>query len=87
LLQKLEETGLPFAPINRPQDMFDDAHLNAAGGLLDITLTDGSNKGNRTRLPALPLQFEHQRPAVRKDVPKIGEHTAAVLDELRAAHK
>jgi crotonobetainyl-CoA:carnitine CoA-transferase CaiB-like acyl-CoA transferase len=62
LLQKLEETGLPFAPINRPQDMFDDAHLNAAGGLLDITLTDGSNKGNRTRLPALPLQFEHQRP-------------------------
>jgi crotonobetainyl-CoA:carnitine CoA-transferase CaiB-like acyl-CoA transferase len=28
-----EQHGLPFAPITRPQDLFDDPHLNGTGGL------------------------------------------------------
>jgi len=53
LLDKLEQTGLPFAPVARPEDLFDDAHLTASGGLVPVTLPDGSE----TSLPALPLEM------------------------------
>ena len=82
LITRLEKIGLPFAPINRPQDMFDDPHLNASGGLLTLTLTDGPNRGTQTRLPTLPIQFGQARVALRRDVPKAGEHTHEVLREL-----
>jgi crotonobetainyl-CoA:carnitine CoA-transferase CaiB-like acyl-CoA transferase len=45
-----EACGLPFAPIARPDELFDDPHLAASGGLVPITLPDGKP----TRLPALP---------------------------------
>ena len=82
LIARLERIGLPFAPINRPQDMFDDPHLNASGGLLPLTLTDGPNRGTQTRLPALPVQFGKERARRRHDVPKAGEHTREILREL-----
>lgn len=82
LLARLEQTGLPFAPINRPQDMFEDAHLNASGGLASVTLTDGPNSGTTTKLPMLPLQFRDARPGLRRDVPGAGEHTREILREL-----
>ena len=50
LMEKIENLGLPFAPIGRPEDMFDDPHLNAKGGLLDMEMEDGG----RCKLPALP---------------------------------
>lgn len=82
LLQKLEQIGLPFAAIKRPQDMFEDVHLNSGAGLLEVTLPDGSNRGCRTRLPALPLQLDEQRPGLRIDVPRAGEHTSEILTTL-----
>ena len=82
LLAKLEQTGLPFAPINRPQDMFDDVHLNAGGALLEISLPDGDNRGKPTKLPALPLRMGAQRMKLRQDVPRFGEHTEEILAEL-----
>ena len=36
-----EKYGLPFAPITRPQDLLDDPHLAATGGLAKMTLPDG----------------------------------------------
>jgi crotonobetainyl-CoA:carnitine CoA-transferase CaiB-like acyl-CoA transferase len=38
LMAKLEKTGLPFAPIARPEDLFDDPHLNASDGLVPFIL-------------------------------------------------
>jgi crotonobetainyl-CoA:carnitine CoA-transferase CaiB-like acyl-CoA transferase len=75
LMDKLESTGLPFAPIARPHDLFDDPHLNAAGGLLDIALPGGGS----TRLPALPLEFSGQRPGLRLPVPGAGANAEEVL--------
>ena len=37
-----EKVGLPFAPINRPEDMFEDPHLNHPGAMLPITLPAAS---------------------------------------------
>jgi len=64
LMSKLEKSGLPFAPINKPSDLFDDPHLNA-GGLIDVTLPNGE----KTKLPALPLEMNNQRFTLRKDIP------------------
>ncbi len=78
LMEKCEATGLPFAPITRPEDLFDDPHLNASGGLLDVTLPDGTP----TKLPALPLEMAGQRFALRHDLPRIGEHGRETLAGL-----
>ncbi len=81
LMAKLEKTGLPFAPITRPEDLFDDPHLNASEGLLPITIPDGENAGAEARLPALPLAIDGQRLTVRQDVPRMGQHSEEVLQE------
>jgi crotonobetainyl-CoA:carnitine CoA-transferase CaiB-like acyl-CoA transferase len=82
LMAKLEKTGMPFAPISKPHEMFDDPHLNAAGGLVALTVPDGDKKGAQMKLPALPVEVGGVRPGVRLDVPRQGQHTRAVLAEL-----
>jgi crotonobetainyl-CoA:carnitine CoA-transferase CaiB-like acyl-CoA transferase len=73
-----ERNALPFAPITRPQELFDDPHLNATGGLAEIELPDGKT----TRTVLLPLTLDGQRPGVRCSPPKLGEHSAELLGEL-----
>ena len=81
LMDKLEKTGLPFAPIARPEDLFDDPHLAASNGLVPITISDGPLAGQQTRLPALPLEMGGERFGVHRDVPRAGQHTPEVLRE------
>jgi crotonobetainyl-CoA:carnitine CoA-transferase CaiB-like acyl-CoA transferase len=81
LMEKLERTGLPFAPITRPEELFDDEHLAAGGGLLPITVTDGDRAGQKARLPALPLEMSGRRFGIHRDVPRAGQHTREVLAE------
>lgn len=73
-----ESNGLPFAPITRPQDLFDDPHLNATGGLAALTLPDG----RETRVALLPLTLGGERPGLRLNPPGLGQHTAALLREV-----
>ena len=72
LMAKLEKTGLPFAPITKPEELFDDPHLAANDGLLELTVTDGPRAGEKTRLPALPLEMDGARFGVHQDVPRAG---------------
>ena len=81
LMEKLEKTGLPFAPIAKPEELFDDPHLAAGGGLLPLTVTDGDRKGQSMKLPALPLQMGGQRFGVHRDVPRAGQHTREILTD------
>jgi crotonobetainyl-CoA:carnitine CoA-transferase CaiB-like acyl-CoA transferase len=81
LVAKLETTGLPFAPIGKPEDMFDDPHLLASGGLTDVTLPDG----RQTRLPTLPVEMDGQRPGKAGALARPGEHTREVLQALGVA--
>lgn len=81
LMEKLERTGLPFAPIAKPEELFDDPHLAAGGGLLPLTVTDGDRQGEAARLPGLPLEMAGERFGVRLDVPRAGQHTRAILTE------
>ena len=78
-----EANGLPYAPITRPQDLFDDPHLLATGGLAPITLPpDARGRAVQTRTPLLPLTLDGQRLPVRAAPPALGEHTDALLAEL-----
>ena len=78
LMDRCEALGLPFAPIARPEDLFDDPHLNASGGLTPVTLANGV----RTKVPNLPIEMNGTRFGTRLDIPKVGEHTREVLQQL-----
>ncbi len=78
ILATCERIGLPFAPINRPEDLFDDPHLNHPGAMTEITLADG----RKTPIPALPIEIDGTRPVLRRDIPSAGEHTAEIAREL-----
>jgi len=75
LMDKCEELGLPFAPIAKPDDLFDDPHLNASGGLAPVTMLNGK----KTKVPILPIEMDGQRFGTRLDIPRIGEHSREVL--------
>ena len=78
LMAKLEKTGLPFAPINKPEDLFDDPHLNESDGLLDMVLPDGQE----VALPALPISVDFQRLGLQMPPPRIGEHSEDILSQM-----
>ena len=78
LVAKLEGLGLPFAPIARPDELFDDPHLLACGGLLDVTIPGGET----TRLPALPIEIDGERMTLRHDIPAIDQDAEAILRDL-----
>jgi crotonobetainyl-CoA:carnitine CoA-transferase CaiB-like acyl-CoA transferase len=75
LMDRCEALGLPFAPIAKPEDLFEDPHLNASGGLAPVTLENGL----KTRVPVLPIAMNGERFGTRRDVPRVGEHTREVL--------
>lgn len=77
-MQRLEQCGLPYAHVAKPEDLFDDPHLTAAGALTPVTLPDGS----KTALPTTPLEINGAKPETRRDLPQSGEHTREVLEEL-----
>jgi crotonobetainyl-CoA:carnitine CoA-transferase CaiB-like acyl-CoA transferase len=82
-LSKLfEKNGLPFAPIAKPQDLFDDPHLRATGGLADIRIPDGKRAGEITQTALSPLMMDGQRLGVRIQPPTLGEHTRELLAGL-----
>jgi crotonobetainyl-CoA:carnitine CoA-transferase CaiB-like acyl-CoA transferase len=79
LSRRFEAAGLPFAPIMRPEQLLDDPHLLATGGLADITLTDGERAGQTVKTTLFPFTLAGERPGVRLNPPKRGEHTREVL--------
>jgi crotonobetainyl-CoA:carnitine CoA-transferase CaiB-like acyl-CoA transferase len=77
-----EQVGLPFAPIRRPEELYDDEHLLATGGLADITLPDGERAGQTARTTLFPFTMDGQRLGVRLQPPTKGQHTAELLAGL-----
>ncbi len=79
MLGRLARSGVAFAEVNKPSDLFEDPHLQAGEGLLPVTLRDGERAGERTRLPALPIEWSGSRFGIRHDVPAAGEHAREIL--------
>ena len=77
-----ERVALPFAPIRKPEELFDDEHLLATGGLADITLPDGARAGQTAQTTLFPFTMDGHRLGVRLQPPTLGQHTAVLLGGL-----
>jgi crotonobetainyl-CoA:carnitine CoA-transferase CaiB-like acyl-CoA transferase len=73
-----EEAGIPFAPIARPEDLFEDPQLNEGGSLVEISLPGG----RRTKLPRIPLRVGSYEFGLRLNPPAAGEGTREVLKSI-----
>lgn len=82
LAQVFEAHQLPFAPISRPEQLLDDPHLLATGGLADVVLSDGDLAGQTAKTTLLPIRMDGERLGVRSNPPKPGEHTQVLLQSL-----
>ncbi|MDE2397302.1 MAG: CoA transferase [Burkholderiales bacterium] len=82
LARIFEDSGLPFAPIRRPEDLFDDPHLLATGGLADVELPDGPKAGQTVKTTLFPITMDGRRLPVRLQPPPLGAQTAELLEGL-----
>jgi crotonobetainyl-CoA:carnitine CoA-transferase CaiB-like acyl-CoA transferase len=73
-----EKAGIPFAPVARPQDLFDDPHLNQSGSLAATTLPGGGV----TKLPKIPLRMDRSPFDLRLNPPGIGEGSMGLYKAL-----
>lgn len=73
-----EQAGLPFSPIQRPQDLVNDPHLLASGGMAEVSLPSGE----AVKVPMLPIEMNGERFGTRLDVPALGSHSRSLLEEL-----
>jgi crotonobetainyl-CoA:carnitine CoA-transferase CaiB-like acyl-CoA transferase len=75
---RCEQAGLPFAPIQRPEDLFEDPHLAVPGAMTPLTLANGT----KLPLPALPIEIDGERLEARLDLPQAGEHSTSIAASL-----
>jgi crotonobetainyl-CoA:carnitine CoA-transferase CaiB-like acyl-CoA transferase len=78
IVAAFEKARLPFAPIVRPEDLFDNPHLATPGAMVEVTKPDGGSMP----VPALPLEMAGRRFGRRLDIPRLGEHSKAIAAEL-----
>ncbi|KQO00420.1 MULTISPECIES: CaiB/BaiF CoA transferase family protein [Stenotrophomonas] len=77
-LAALEQAVVPASPVNRIDQVFDDAQVRARGLRVDLPhATGGTVPGvrNPLRFSATPLQYQQAAPV-------LGQHTAQVLGEM-----
>jgi crotonobetainyl-CoA:carnitine CoA-transferase CaiB-like acyl-CoA transferase len=77
-LRLCEKAAIPFAPVTRPEDLFEDPQLNQGAGLLETVFPDGV----RTKLPRTPIEMSDHDFGLRLDPPQIGAHTKDILSDL-----
>lgn len=95
IIDGCHEADVSWAPVGKPEDLLTNEQLQAPGGLLDTALDsiDTTNESHATgmpqhksvqvALPALPLEFgdDKARLGLRRQPPRLGEHTQEVLQE------
>ena len=82
LAELFERVGLPFAPIRKPEDLYDDPHLLATGALADVELPDGEKAGQTVKTTLFPITMDGERLRVRLQPPRFGAHTDELLAGL-----
>lgn len=83
LAELFDRIDVPFAPVAKPGDLFDDPQLNAGGRMLEIAFQNGK----RAKLPRLPIEMGEHDFALRRQAPTIGENSREILAELGLARE
>ena len=81
LAELFDRIDIPFAPVAKPGDLFEDPQLNFDGRMLDIAFANGA----RAKIPRLPVEIGDHDLALRRQAPAIGEHSAEILAGLGLA--
>lgn len=76
----LEETGLPFGPVNTLERAF--AHPQVEPLKMIETLSTKASKSGQLRVAGIPVKYSHTKPSIKRPPPGIGEHSSEVLAEL-----
>ena len=77
LTKLFDEIGIPFAPVAKPGDLFEDLHLNAGGRMLDVAFKDGVH----AKIPRIPREVGAHDFGLRRQAPTIGQHSVEILEE------
>ena len=75
LARILDAASIPFSPVNKPSDLFNDPQMRAHA--LPVRMPNGSFAD----LPPLPISIDDAVPGIRQQPPAAGEHTDAILRE------
>jgi crotonobetainyl-CoA:carnitine CoA-transferase CaiB-like acyl-CoA transferase len=78
LMAAFEPAGIPYAPVAKPSDMFEDPHVMRPGGLAISHMPDGRS----FRAPSLPVEVDGEMVPGGGDLTAVGEHTNEVLGAL-----
>src|SRR5271169_5260653 len=78
LAETFDRIDIPFSPVAKPGDLFEDPQLNANGRMIEVAFANGK----RTKIPRLPIEMGEHDFGLHRQAPTIGEHTAEVLAEL-----
>jgi len=81
LAELFDRIDIPFSPVAKPGDLFEDPQLNANGRMIDVDF----GRGVRAKLPRLPIEIGVHDLGLRRQAPAIGEHSAEILAELGLA--
>lgn len=76
LIALAEKAAIPFAPVNTPQDLLEDPHMNQSNGFVLTRKPDGGT----LKLPKIPLRMDQTDFDLRSHPPQVGE---GALDILR----
>jgi crotonobetainyl-CoA:carnitine CoA-transferase CaiB-like acyl-CoA transferase len=75
LMRLAEKAGIPYAPVNRPEDLFTDLHLTGSGGLAETQIPEGG----LANLPKIPLRLDGKTFELRHHPPNIGQGADVLL--------
>lgn len=78
LSEIMDRVGIPFSPVRRPSDLFDDPQLNAHGRMLQTRMPSGKT----VKLPSMPFTINGEVQTLRLQPPTSGEHTDAVMAQF-----
>jgi crotonobetainyl-CoA:carnitine CoA-transferase CaiB-like acyl-CoA transferase len=78
LFKLCTEAEIPFSPVAKPEDLFEDSQLNEGGGLLETTLVGGI----KTKLPRIPLRIGSYDFGWRNDPPEVGQDCQEILESI-----
>lgn len=78
LFKLCEEAEIPFSPIAKPEDLFEDPQLNQGGGLLETVL----NGRIKTKLPRIPIRLDGYDFGLRNNPPEVGQDGPEILKSI-----
>lgn len=78
IIAKSLEAKIPFAPLTRPDELFDDPHLNESNGFVHTTFPDGTH----TKMPKIPLRIGNHEFDQAADAPTVGQSGRQILLDI-----